>query len=154
MLKINALSTLAVITLSLINGAACAAAESAGNLNVTVRGANNDKGVIRIAVYNNKDAYAADKDNTATGSFRKEAVLLKDNSANSTFKDVPYGQYAIKLFHDEDNSGKFYTGMFGIPKVQYGFSNNAKGMMGPAPYAKALFAVKTAETNMTIDLSK
>jgi uncharacterized protein (DUF2141 family) len=151
LLKVN---TIAALATAVILSAPVGAAESAGNLNVTVRGANNNNGVIRIAVYNNKDAYAADKDNTANGSFRQEAVALKDKSAAYTFKDVPYGEYAIKLFHDEDNSGKFYTGMFGMPKVQYGFSNNAKGMMGPASYAKASFSLKSAETNMTIDLSK
>jgi len=150
MFKVNAV---AALTAAIILSTPVAAAET-GDVNVTVHGANSNKGVIRIAVYNNKDAYAADKENTASGSFRKEAVAIKDNSASHTFKDVPYGQYAIKLFHDEDNSGKFYTGMFGMPKVQYGFSNNAKGMMGPASYAKASFNVKSPETNLTIDLSK
>jgi uncharacterized protein (DUF2141 family) len=151
MFKLNAL---AMLSAAVILSVPVSAAETVGNVNVTVHGASNNNGVIRIALYNNKDAYAADKENTANGSFRKEAVSIKDKSAAYTFKDVPYGAYAIKLFHDEDNSGKFYTGMFGIPKVQYGFSNNAKGMMGPASYAKAMFTVKNADTNMTIDLSK
>ena len=130
------------------------AADQSGNLNLTVSNAHNNNGVIRVAVYSSKDAYAADKQNTGDGAFRKEAVELKNGSAQCTFKDLPFGQYAIKVYHDEDNSGKFYTGAFGIPKVQYGFSNNAKGVMGPASFNKAMFDLRNPDTSMTIDLSK
>jgi len=129
-------------------------AQQSGNLNLTVNKAHNNDGVIRVAVYNSKEAYATDKQNTGDGAFRKEAVELKNGSAACTLKDLPYGQYAIKVYHDEDNSGKFYTGAFGIPKVQYGFSNNAKGVMGPAPFNKAMFDFRNPDTSMTIDLSK
>lgn len=134
--------------------ATAAVAADIGSVTVAVNGARNDKGVIRIAVYTNKEAYGADKANTGNGAVRKEAVPIKGGQGAYTFQDLPYGEYAIKLFHDEDNSGKFYTGTFGIPKVQYGFSNNAKGMMGPASFAKAAFKLKSANLTQSIELSK
>ncbi len=37
---------------------------------------------------------------------------------------LPPGEYAIKLFHDEDNSGVLKKGFGGRPKEGVGFSNN------------------------------
>jgi len=56
------------------------------------------------------------------------------------------------IFHDEDNSGKFLKGTFGIPKVQYGFSNNAHGAFGPASFEKAKFTIKEPQTTMSIQM--
>lgn len=110
------------------------------SIKVHVTGLNSDKGVMRIALFNNAAAYTADK-GTAEQSFKKAIGDIKNNQCDYVFTDVPNGDYAIKAYHDEDNSGKFYTGMFGIPKVQYGFSNNAKAMFGPPSFAKAQFPV-------------
>ena len=149
MLSVLILSLCIIMPLHSANGA-----PQTGDLQLTVTKANNNNGVVRIALYNSKEAYAADKRNTGDGAFRKEAVAVKNATAAYTFKDVPFGKYAIKVYHDEDNSGNFYTGAFGIPKVQYGFSNNAKGMMGPASFNKAMFDFENPQTSMTVELSK
>jgi uncharacterized protein (DUF2141 family) len=151
----NKVLSFLVLLLCVCAGLLPAQGESgAGDFKLTVTGANNSNGVIRVALYNSKDSYAADKHNIGSGAFRKEAVAVKNSTAECTFKDLPFGQYAIKVFHDEDNSGNFYTGAFGIPKVQYGFSNNAKGMMGPASFNKAMFDFEKPENSMTVELSK
>jgi uncharacterized protein (DUF2141 family) len=123
------------------------------NLKVAVTGARNNNGVVRVALYNSKDAYDADKDNSGKGAVRREAVPINNGRAEALFNGLSYGTYAIKVFHDEDNSGKFVTGMFGIPKLQYGFSNNAKGAFGPASFDKAAFQLKSAQEDTTIKLS-
>lgn len=125
-----------------------------GNITLHITGLDNDKGVVRIAVFNSKDAYASSRASAdqSGGAYRKATAAIKNQATDYTFEQIPYGDYAIKLFHDEDNSGKFITGMFGIPKVQYAFSNNAKGMMGPASYDKAKFTVNSNQTNMTIKM--
>ncbi|MCA9804949.1 MAG: DUF2141 domain-containing protein [Cyanobacteria bacterium HKST-UBA02] len=120
-----------------------------GSIKVKVTGLNNDKGVVRIALFKDKDSYKAD-DGSGDKAFQRAAVKIASSEASHTFSDIPYGSYAIKLFHDESNSGKFLTNAFGIPRVQYGFSNNARGRFGPAAFEKALFDVKQPETSMTI----
>ncbi len=82
----------------------------------------------------------------------KGVANIAANEANYIFENVPPGEYAIRLFHDPDNSGKFVTGMFGIPKLQYGFSNNPKSNMGPANYDKAKFKFDAEELNMEIKM--
>jgi uncharacterized protein (DUF2141 family) len=51
------------------------------------------------------------------------------------------GQYAIKLFHDLDGTGKLARNVFGIPTEPYAFSNNATGSMGPPDFNAAAFDV-------------
>ncbi len=125
-------------------------ATDAGSIVIKVTGLRNDKGTVRIALFNSKAAYTASK--AGEQAFQKMKVPITDQKATATFEAVPYGEYAIKLFHDEDNSGRFITNMFGIPKVEYGFSNNAHGLMGPASFEKALFKLNSPNLEMPIKM--
>jgi uncharacterized protein (DUF2141 family) len=49
---------------------------------------------------------------------------IKGASSECVFSGVPAGDYAVTLFHDEDNSGKFKSNFIGYPLEGYGFSNN------------------------------
>jgi uncharacterized protein (DUF2141 family) len=62
-----------------------------------------------------------------------------DKKTVYTFRNVPDGIYAASFFYDENGNGKLDVNFLGIPKEQYGFSNNAKGFFGPAKFAKAKF---------------
>lgn len=142
----------AVLTALVVNSVCVLGAMAEqGSLVVYVTGLKNNNGSVRVAMFNSESSYTSDKF-TGESAFRKEIVPIRNNSAEYTFTNLPYGDYAIKLFHDEDNSGKFETGMFGIPKVQYGFSNNAHGKFGPAGYDKAMFHFGAAEQKMDIEM--
>jgi uncharacterized protein (DUF2141 family) len=45
---------------------------------------------------------------------------------------VPHGEYAIAVFVDVNGNGKMDKNFLGIPKEQYGFSNNVMGKMACA----------------------
>ena len=40
------------------------------------------------------------------------------------FDGLRAGRYGVIVLHDRDGNGKFDVGLFGIPKDDYGFSNN------------------------------
>jgi uncharacterized protein (DUF2141 family) len=73
--------------------------------------------------------------------------------ARHTYTDIPFGEYAVKIFHDEDNNGELDAGFFGIPTEDYGFSNNAKASFGPPDYedAKFLFNRKALTIEISVD---
>lgn len=120
-----------------------------GNIAVAIKGLKNSQGVVRVALFGSKETYNNDH-NIGMGAFRKMAVPIANNQATATFSAIPYGDYAIKVFHDEDNSGKFVTNAFGIPKVEYAFSNNARALFGPPSYDKAKFKLDQANLLMEI----
>jgi len=124
-------------------------AANLSDIAVNVTGLNSDKGKVRIAIFNTKNTYTED-DGSGDKAFQKVAATISGQRASCTFSAVPYGTYAIKLFHDEENSGKFLKNIFGIPKVQYGFSNNARGRFGPAAFEKAQFQVDKPEVKVEI----
>ena len=46
-------------------------------------------------------------------------------------KGLPAGAYAVALFQDENGNDNLDTTAFGAPTEKYGFSNDARGVMGP-----------------------
>ena len=54
-------------------------------------------------------------------------------------KDLPFGIYAISIYHDENSNENLDANFFRIPKEPYGFSNNARGSFGPPKFEAAKF---------------
>jgi uncharacterized protein (DUF2141 family) len=59
------------------------------------------------------------------------AVPISNKHAVCRFKDVPYGNYAIVVFHDENRDGEFNQNWLGMPKEGFGFSNNPGTLKKP-----------------------
>lgn len=97
------------------------------------------KGVAFIGLYDSESSFL----NTALIG---EKLLIKNNKVVYTFKDIPPGNYAISVFHDEDENGELTTNFLGIPKESYGASNNAPSRFGPPKWKDARFRVTPGET--------
>ena len=54
---------------------------------------------------------------------------------------LPHGEYAISLFVDSNGNKKIDKNFLGIPKEQYGFSNNVMGRMSAPSFDQAKFVV-------------
>ena len=67
-------------------------------------------------------------------------------------EDLPYSQYAVKVFHDENTNSELDTNFLGIPTEDYGFSNNVRGTFGPADYDDAKFLFEQTEMKMEISV--
>ena len=145
-----ALALVAGLTLSLAADQKPLRSASAAVVNVQVLGLRNNNGVLKAALFNSAAAWSADKANTGAGALQRLDAPIRSGSATLSFAAVPYGTYAIKAFHDEDRSGKFYTGLFGIPKVEVAFSNNAPINKGQPSFDKA--SVQLNQPYMTLVL--
>lgn len=72
--------------------------------------------------------------------------IIVDNQSIVEFKDLNAGTYAVQYYHDENNNEKMDTGTFGIPLEGYGFSNDARGFMGPPDFEDELFSLEKNTT--------
>ena len=63
---------------------------------------------------------------------------------------LPYGEYAVTLFVDFNGNKKLDKNFLGIPKEQYGFSNNVMGRMSPPTFDQAKFAIAGPTTQNII----
>ena len=104
-----------------------------GDMIVRITGFNSNDGEVRVALNNSNENYQS------STPFDRTAEKIVDHKVEFTFKDIPFGEYAIKCYHDENLNGKMDRNSMGIPVEAYGFSNNAVGNFGPAKYEDAKF---------------
>ena len=119
-------------------------AKKRGNLIVKFNGLNSSEGSVIIALCNSDENYKNHK-----SPFIGKSVSIDKNTAIIEFDDLPFGEYAIKAFHDEDANNDLNTNFLGIPVEDYGLSNNARGIFGPPSWEDTKFIlskdVKTVE---------
>ncbi|NQY34340.1 MAG: DUF2141 domain-containing protein [Alteromonadaceae bacterium] len=116
---------------------------SAAELKINVKEISENKGHLMVALFSGKESYTKGKSQWSS------MVKVSKSEEVITFSDLPDGEYAIKLFHDENDNKKLDFNMLGIPKESYGFSNNV-GQFGQPDYKEAKFTVKE---NTMIDIN-
>ena len=80
------------------------------------------------------------------------AVPIHGDHATCRFKQVPYGKYAIVVFHDENHDGEFNQNWLGMPKEGFGFSQNPGTLKKPV-FSDAKFTVDQPVVKLTIKLN-
>lgn len=116
----------------------------AQNLTIEVRDIEEPQGQLYVAIYHSKETFLK----KPLAAFR---VDVKEKVLSIPCQGLPAGTYAISLFQDENGNRKLDTGIFGIPKEKYGFSNDAEGVMGPPSYDKCRFTF-AGDTTMVVHL--
>jgi uncharacterized protein (DUF2141 family) len=132
----------------------------AGELRVTVEGIRSAQGTILIGLYDNRESFekaleASDQEGFLNDPDRFGAVALRANAAmRSTvvFSNLEPGAYAAVAFHDENGNGKLDRNFLGIPAEPYGFSNNAKGILGPPTFDDAVMLLGDGDNAVRIKL--
>ncbi len=105
-------------------------------------------GEVKLALANSRESYEGEKEYYAGLSSK-----IENNKAVFVIDSLPFGEYAIKVYHDENSNGKLDKNFMGIPKEDYGFSNNATGMFGPADYDDAKFIFNKEKMTIEIDIN-
>lgn len=139
--------------LSLIMSGLCIAQEISypererSSFQLTIEGIDEEVGEVRIAIFDSESAYNEKEDPI-------HAVVLDVNNTTLEWNDddLPYGNYAIAVYHDKNTNGELDTNLLGIPKEAYGFSNNARGRFGPASWGDAHFTIDSEKSKMVIEV--
>jgi uncharacterized protein (DUF2141 family) len=85
-------------------------------------------------------------------AFRSAEVKVVDGQAVVVFEAVPLGEYALKVFHDENDNQKLDTNFVGMPKEKFGFSNDAMGRFGPPSFEQARFRLEESTTTLRVEM--
>lgn len=113
------------------------------NLTVEVENLRNSKGVLLIALY---DRDGSIPDEQYKNYFKMEKVTITNGAAQYTFSNLPKGNYAVNILHDENNNGKIDKGLI-LPKEGIGFSNYSSiGLTNRPNFKKASFEFNQNKT--------
>ncbi|MES2113637.1 MAG: DUF2141 domain-containing protein, partial [Pseudomonadota bacterium] len=117
----------------------------AADLTVEVAGLKNAKGKVLVAVFNRADDFLKQP-------MRGAAIDARSGSVRVVIPDLPAGDYALSVFHDENGNGELDANPVGMPIEPYGFSNDAMGNYGPPSFQAALVHLPEAGSVTTIKL--
>ena len=117
-------------------------AQPGNSLTVVITDLHNSNGYVLVSLYSQAEGFPSE----SAKAFKKEKVSINAGSAIASFHNIPMGNFAIAILHDENNNLKMDTHLFGIPKEGYGFSNNARAVFGPPSFKKASFTFNPLQT--------
>lgn len=110
-----------------------------------INGLNNIEGEVRIAMFNSQETYKIEPLFSAVLQVQSTRIVW-------SLEELPFGDYAIAVYHDKNMNGKLDTNFLGIPKERYGFSNNARGRFGPASWNESYFTFNAQNKKHVINI--
>lgn len=106
------------------------------SLTVEVSELKNSTGQVIFSLYN-KDGSIPDEE--LKNYYKNAKVDISNKSAETTFKNLPKGKYAVNIVHDENKNGKIDKGWI-LPIEGIGFSNfKSIGFSNKPNFKKASF---------------
>lgn len=121
-----------------------------GDLIVSVTGAENNEGNIKVALYNEAGSSGFLKN--IESAYDKNSSKIHNGKAEVVFTNIPYGTYAVSVFHDENDNGELETAPLGFPTEPYGVSGD-KGFKGIPTFKNSKFVFNSNKT-ITIQLKR
>ena len=123
------------------------APSTAGTIAITVKDIARVEGRLFVGIFRPADDFPQQ-----SGAFRGVTLNVDHKEVATRLSDIPDGTYAVAVFHDANGNGEHDRNFIGIPREDYGFSNNARGSFGPPAFEKAAFEHR-GTTQITIDLN-
>jgi uncharacterized protein (DUF2141 family) len=123
-----------------------AAAAPTSSLEVDLDGLRNGRGMIQACLMRDRKSFPDCKSDPAAV---KQTVPA--SAARLLFTNLPPGQYALALFHDENVNSKLDT-LLGIPREGFGFSRNPVVRFGAPRYDQVSIELAPGFTRLRVRL--
>ncbi|OBX23665.1 MULTISPECIES: DUF2141 domain-containing protein [Bizionia] len=108
----------------------------APKLTINIQNIEKIQGHIIIGIYNAEEGFL-EKDS----EIKHYKLTVKENVESLVIDDLPKGDYAISMYHDENSDGICNLNFIGIPKEPYGFSNNFKPKFSAPKFVDCKFSL-------------
>lgn len=116
------------------------------SLEVTVNNIRSDMGTLVLCLTDNASDFLK------RCAKKKMIQVTARGSLHVFFEDLPTGRYAISIFHDTNANTALDKKLFGIPKEDFGFSNNPRLGFGPPAFEDCVFVHHKDRPSLFIDL--
>ncbi len=118
-------------------------------IHVQIQNIKNSTGTVACALFESPEGFPIEYLRYATNIM---VIKIRDTRARCDFLDIPPGTYALAVIHDENMNGKLDTNRLGIPREGYGFSNDARGLLGAPSFSAAGFQYDGQNLGLEISL--
>jgi len=109
----------------------------------------NSIGTVACALFESSVGFPTEFLRSATNVM---VIKIRKSQARCDFEDIPPGTYAMAVIHDANMNGKLDTNLLGIPTEGYGFSNDARGLLGAPSFSAASFQYDGRNLDLTMSL--
>ena len=89
------------------------------SIKVTVDAIESTEGTVVFMLFDQEEGFPRE----VAKAWKIGKVRPQGKKAEYTFSEVPYGTYAIAIFHDEDDDGEISTNFMGLPQERVGATN-------------------------------
>ena len=117
-----------------------------GEIIVDINNLKNYSGLARVCLYSSNDGFPMKSEK----AFKTIVINLEKDGARARFVDIPYGEYAAAVFHDENKNGKMDLNWMMLPEEGFGASNVMKKRFMPPGFKDAKFVLDSEETELKI----
>ncbi|WP_121665774.1 DUF2141 domain-containing protein [Mesonia aquimarina] len=117
-------------------------AQETATLTVTIENISNEKGEILLGMYTEETFLKAAPDYS-------KSVKIEGRTATVVLENIPKGTYGISCFHDENSNQRMDFEANGMPKEEYGVSNNPM-LYGPPQWNDAKFEIDEENEEISI----
>ena len=118
-------------------------------IHVKILNIRNSTGTVACALFESSDGFPSEYLRYATNVM---VIKIRKSQARCDFEDIPPGTYAMVVIHDENMNGKLDINWLGVPTEGYGFSNDAKGVLGAPSFSDASFKYDGRNVDLTMSL--
>jgi uncharacterized protein (DUF2141 family) len=106
-------------------------------LTVLVENVNHEGGNIGLLVFNSPKGWPEDRH----AALRDVVVPARPGTVTVSVPGLPAGDYAVAVLHDVNQNHKMDKNLLGMPKEQWGMSNNPHATIKAPSFATAKFSL-------------
>lgn len=115
-----------------------------GQIDLQITNTESEYGVIRILIFKGSGGFPEER----SKAFQALSIPVLKREEKYSIDDLPPGEYALSIFHDEDGDGKMRKNPVGYPLEKYGFSNNPKILFSIPSFEKCAVQIRKGETKL------
>jgi len=121
-----------------------------GTLEIVVTDIDPDyEGQLLVTLFNKEEGFPTDYE---TGLEIKTIPIQNQKRMTVTFKDIPYGTYAVAVLHDEDFDAAMDYNWMGMPTEGWVCSNEVFPALRSPYFSESSFTFNSSKKTLTLEI--
>jgi uncharacterized protein (DUF2141 family) len=120
-----------------------------GKLKIEIIGIRSTKGKVLVNLFSTAKGFPT---NPKYAYRTAELEIKEGGKAYVEFADLPYGDYAVAVLHDENDNKKMDYNFLGMPKEGYCFSNNYRPTFKNPSFRQAGFFLERPLKTLQLEM--